>query len=264
MKSHQKTVLLLGFFGWGCLTPDVELGEAPPSASGGTSSTTGGTPSTTSGGTSGMISGGTPGTFANAGTTNSAPAGSGSVATGGGGGDPCDSLLVFPDPALQAGVEESLATNQFTSRSEVTWIKVRGVRSLEGIECLPQLKDFWEITSTADLSPLTRLPQLERVELWESELKNLELLRSYATRHATGLHVFTGPPTPELAELITPDAIQRLLHTLAEAYDQVVVDAGSILDERTMRILEAADTVVLPVYPEIAAGGIAVLEAEPV
>jgi len=177
MKSHQ-TVLLLGLFGWGCLTPDVELGEAPPSASAGTSSTTGGTPSTTSSGTSGMISGGTPATFANAGTTNSASAGSGGAATGGAGVDPCDSLLVLPDPALQAGVDEALSLGQLTNRSEVTVLKAQSVSSLEGLECLPQLTEISVFTSTADLSPLARLHQLERVYIWESEVENLEFLRS--------------------------------------------------------------------------------------
>ena len=33
----------------------------------------------------------------------------------------------------------------------------------------------------------------------------------------------------------------------------MIVDAGSVLDERTMLALESADTVVIPVYPEIPA-----------
>jgi hypothetical protein len=70
-------------------------------------------------------------------------------------------LLVLPDPALQAGVNEALATGLFTSRSEVTAIDARNVSSFEGIECLPQLKSLFVTTSTPDLSPIARLHQLE-------------------------------------------------------------------------------------------------------
>ena len=86
-----------------------------------------------------------------------------------------------------------------------------------------------------------------------SALREPELLRSYATRHGSGLRVFAAPPTPELAELVSTEAVGQLLGTLVEAYDQVVIDAGSTLDERTMLVLEAAESVVLPVHPEIAA-----------
>ena len=55
--------------------------------------------------------------------------------------------------------------------------------------------------------------------------------------------------TPELAELVTPDVVKNILATLTNGYDHVIVDAGSVLDERTMLALESADTVVIPVYP---------------
>ncbi len=41
--------------------------------------------------------------------------------------------------------------------------------------------------------------------------------------------------------------------TLLEGYESVVIDAGSVLDERTLTVFEAAETIVLPVYPEISA-----------
>jgi pilus assembly protein CpaE len=87
----------------------------------------------------------------------------------------------------------------------------------------------------------------------DAAMREPELLRTYAGRHASGLHVIGSPPTPELAELVTPAAIEQILTTLLAAYDMVVIDAGSTLDERTMMTLEAAETIVLPVYPEIPA-----------
>jgi pilus assembly protein CpaE len=80
-----------------------------------------------------------------------------------------------------------------------------------------------------------------------------ELLRTYAARHDSGLHVLAAPASPELAELITADHVDKILTTLLDSYDLVVIDAGSWLDERTMRAFEHAETVILAVSPEIGA-----------
>jgi len=80
-----------------------------------------------------------------------------------------------------------------------------------------------------------------------------ELLRTYAARHDSGLHVLAAPATPEQAELVTADHIDRILTTLLESYELVVIDAGSWLDERTMTAFEHAETVIFAVSPEIGA-----------
>jgi pilus assembly protein CpaE len=78
-----------------------------------------------------------------------------------------------------------------------------------------------------------------------------ELLRTYAARHDSGLHVLAAPASPELAELITAEHVDKILTTLLESYDLVVIDAGSWLDERTMTAFEHAETVLFTVTPEI-------------
>ncbi len=72
-------------------------------------------------------------------------------------------------------------------------------------------------------------------------------------RHDSGLHVLAAPTMPESAEQITPKHVSQILTTLLDGYELVVIDAGSQLDERIMTVFEAAETVVLPVYPEIPA-----------
>ena len=84
-------------------------------------------------------------------------------------------------------------------------------------------------------------------------LREPDILRSYASRHDSGLHVLAAPQSPESSELILPDHVSHILGTLLEAYDSIVVDAGSVLDERVLRVFEAAETIVLPVHPEMSA-----------
>jgi pilus assembly protein CpaE len=87
----------------------------------------------------------------------------------------------------------------------------------------------------------------------DAAMREPELLRTYATRHDSGLHVLAAPTSPELADLITATHVDRILTTLLDSYDSVVIDAGSYLDERTMTAFEHAETVIFAVCPEIGA-----------
>lgn len=109
---------------------------------------------------------------------------------------------------------------------------------------------FGGVATLLDLNPKQTLADVVRDE---SSLREPELLRTYAMRHDSGLHVLAAPARPEDAETIKPAHIALILSTLLEGYDMVVVDAGSTLDERVLTIFEAVETVVLVVTPEIAA-----------
>jgi pilus assembly protein CpaE len=87
----------------------------------------------------------------------------------------------------------------------------------------------------------------------DAAMREPDLLRTYAARHDSGLHVLAAPTGPDAAEAITATEIRLIIRTALEAYDFVVVDAGSTLDERTRAIFEVAETIILAVGPEIAA-----------
>jgi pilus assembly protein CpaE len=101
-----------------------------------------------------------------------------------------------------------------------------------------------------DLSPRQTLVDLIRDDI---ALGDGELVRGYATRHDSGLHVLPAAPSPEQGELVTEPLLGRLLRTVASAYAFVIADLGSHLDERTFEVLEWADAVILAFQPEIPA-----------
>lgn len=109
---------------------------------------------------------------------------------------------------------------------------------------------FGQVATHLDVIPKQTLADLARDG---QAMREAELVRGYSARHASGLHVLAAPASPELAESIEPGHIGQILATVIDAYDEIVVDAGSMLDERSLAALEAADRVILPVYPEIAA-----------
>ena len=109
---------------------------------------------------------------------------------------------------------------------------------------------FGGVATHLNLRPRQTIADLVRDE---SALREPELLRGYASRHDRGLHVLAAPAAPEAAETITSAHIGRILTTALDAYDLAVIDGGSALDERVLTVFEAADTIILPVYAEIAA-----------
>jgi pilus assembly protein CpaE len=111
-------------------------------------------------------------------------------------------------------------------------------------------RQFGQVATHLNLTVQQTLADLARDD---QATREPELLRSYTTRHESGLHVLPAAGTPELAALVQGDQIDRILETAREAYDSVVVDAGSHLDDVTMSALEHADAVIFTVYGEMGA-----------
>jgi pilus assembly protein CpaE len=109
---------------------------------------------------------------------------------------------------------------------------------------------FGQVATHLNLIPRQTLADVVRDD---AALREPDLLRTYATRHDSGLHVLAAPTGPEAAALITPTHVDRILGTLLQSYDQVVIDTGSWLDERTLRVFEHAENVLFVMNPEIAA-----------
>jgi pilus assembly protein CpaE len=123
-------------------------------------------------------------------------------------------------------------------------------RRIDRVVLLDLDLQFGGVATHLNLEPKQTLADVVRDS---HALREPDILRSYATRHDSGLHVLAAPSSPEASELITADHVSHILGTLLEAYDSIVVDAGSLLDERALRVFEAAETIVLPVHPEMSA-----------
>jgi pilus assembly protein CpaE len=108
---------------------------------------------------------------------------------------------------------------------------------------------FGQAATHLNIQPRQTIADLVRDE---QALSEPDLLRTYATAHGEGLQILASPGLPELAESVTPEHVEKILDTAPGTFDQIVVDAGSALDERTMHVLDAATTVIIPVLPEIA------------
>jgi pilus assembly protein CpaE len=93
--------------------------------------------------------------------------------------------------------------------------------------------------SIADLVP--------ELEAGDPELS----LDTFIINHSAGIRVLLAPPSPEMAELITPSGVKRVLEALRRNHDLVIVDCTSWFNETTLAILDTADTVLTMLSLEI-------------
>ncbi len=92
-----------------------------------------------------------------------------------------------------------------------------------------------------DLHPSTTVGDLIDGE----ERIDVELLRSVAMRHSTGLSVVASPTDIMPVEVVTTEFIDNLLRTATQAYDHVLVDLPRLWNEWTVRAMQRADIVCL-------------------
>src|SRR4051795_11816837 len=69
-----------------------------------------------------------------------------------------------------------------------------------------------------------------------------DLVRQVLVKHDSGVDLLLAPPSPETAELVTPEHIPLILDQLRGLYDYVLIDIDKRLDDVNLGILESADT----------------------
>jgi pilus assembly protein CpaE len=85
----------------------------------------------------------------------------------------------------------------------------------------------------------------------ELESGEFESLDTFVITHSAGIRVLLAPPSPEMAELITPSALKKILDKLRAESDLIVVDCASAFNETTIAILDAADVILTMLSLEI-------------
>ena len=80
---------------------------------------------------------------------------------------------------------------------------------------------------------------------------NLDTLESTMVDHSTGVRVLMAPPSPEMAELVTPDHLVKIIAQLRSTYDLVVVDSSPLLQDVTLSFLDQSDLVLALLTLEI-------------
>jgi len=79
----------------------------------------------------------------------------------------------------------------------------------------------------------------------------LETIDPFLTVHSSGVKVLLAPPTPEMAELVTPVGVRKVLEMLRRTNDLIIVDCSSSMTHTTLAILDQADVILTMLTLEI-------------
>jgi pilus assembly protein CpaE len=72
---------------------------------------------------------------------------------------------------------------------------------------------------------------------------DIDLIRQVIVKHDSGVDLLLAPPSPETAELVTPEHMPVVLDHLKGLYDYVLIDIDKRLDDVNLGVLEVAETV---------------------
>jgi pilus assembly protein CpaE len=87
------------------------------------------------------------------------------------------------------------------------------------------------------------LDRMSIVDVVSAPTIDAELIRQVVVRHDSGIDLLLAPPSPETAELVTPEALPTILDILRATYDYVIVDVDKRLDEVNLRVFDAAEAI---------------------
>ncbi len=107
---------------------------------------------------------------------------------------------------------------------------------------------FGDVGALLNLDATDRSIAKLALELGAGEPESLD---TFLVTHPSGLRVLLAPPSPEMAELVTAGAVQRVLEALRADHDLVIVDCAADINDTTLAVLDAADSILTILTPEI-------------
>ncbi|OGN92714.1 MAG: hypothetical protein A2Z71_07965 [Chloroflexi bacterium RBG_13_50_21] len=78
------------------------------------------------------------------------------------------------------------------------------------------------------------------------------LVRDVVSPHPSGIHVLMAPSNIQVAQGIRAEDIYNIFIGVSRLYDYVVVDAGGVLNDISVTLMDAADRIVLVTTPDLA------------
>lgn len=100
---------------------------------------------------------------------------------------------------------------------------------------------FGDVAITMQLFPTHSIEQAVGAE----ESVDVEMIDSLLTRHQDSLMVLAAPPHPDTRDRVSPQLISRIVRTLRETFDFVVIDTAPSFDEQVLTALDETDEVVI-------------------
>lgn len=80
---------------------------------------------------------------------------------------------------------------------------------------------------------------------------NIDIVKNYMKLHSSGVQVLSAPNSPEYAEFITSDHIERLINIMRPYYDYIILDLASNFNETNLTAIERSQLILFIVGLDI-------------
>lgn len=120
-------------------------------------------------------------------------------------------------------------------------------RSNKPVVALDADDQFGDIATMLDLSATTTFEDVAR----KIDTFNRDTVQNFVTPHASGLDVIAGAPTEDVYERIDPAGLTRVIETLAQVYEFVVVDTSATFNRYVRAVIEASTLTLIVTTNEV-------------
>jgi pilus assembly protein CpaE len=100
---------------------------------------------------------------------------------------------------------------------------------------------FGDVAITMQLFPTHSIEQAVGAE----DTLDMSMLDGLLTRHQDSMMILAAPPHPDVRERVTPVLVSRIIRTLKEGFDYVVVDTAPSFDDQVLTALDETDECVI-------------------
>lgn len=87
----------------------------------------------------------------------------------------------------------------------------------------------------------------------EQASPNVDIIRRFMIVHESGVHVLTAPKSPEYADIITPDQVEKIISALRIHYDYVIIDSSANFSENNLVCIDCASEIMFLTSLELVA-----------
>jgi len=81
--------------------------------------------------------------------------------------------------------------------------------------------------------------------LTETQYLDQDVLEGYLERHQSGVWVLPAPFTPEFADFVSTEHVNKIVSVAKERWDYIIIDTASIFDEPAVEAMRQSDLILL-------------------
>jgi len=106
---------------------------------------------------------------------------------------------------------------------------------------------FGDVNLFFDLDPKDTIAELVQ----ERQNFDIDIIKSFMMLHSSSVSVMCAPKSPELAEIIEGEHIEKIINTIRPYYDYIIIDTPPMFNETTIVAIENSNLVLLVITLDI-------------